>query len=489
MRLTKTRFVAGVQCPKRLYLMVHSPELAAPADESDWAVIEQGREVGLLAQSLFPGGIAVDCKNREQAIRSTRELIANRDVPAIFEAAFEHDNAFVRVDILQRRRNQQWRLIEVKSSTALKEHHLPDVALQHRVVSRSGVDLAATCLAHVNRSYVHDGGQIDVRRFFTIRNATREALRLQRAVADQLRSELRVLEMPQAPQIPVGRQCSYPVICEFHAQCNPPLPDDHILRLPRMHASTVAKLVADGIQSIHQIPESYPLSLRLRRACNAVQSGSPWFAPELKNCLDGLRYPLIFLDFETVSPAIPRFAGMRPYDHIPFQFSLHIVREADAAPEHVEFLAEDSNDPRPAFASKLCDAVADQGMIVVYHQQFERQRLADLSAWLPEFSGRMEKIQQRLFDLLPIIRDHCYHPAFNGSFSLKRVLPGLVPEMTYDGMEVADGKAAGLAWESLISGDCSEAERQRKRKALLDYCGQDTLAMIRLLETLQRVSA
>ena len=486
--ITKSKFIAGVQCLKRLYLTVHAPELAAQTDELDQAIIEQGREVGLLAKQMFPGGVVVDAINREQAIRATRELIENPEVPAIFEGAFEHRGVFVRVDILQRRRDQRWRLIEVKSSTAAKDHHLDDIAIQHRVVTRSGVDLAASCLAHVSRDYVHEGGPIDVHRFFKIRNLTGQVERAQRELSLQLRSEFRVLAMPEAPHIPVGRQCSNPFTCEFFDHCNPPIPDDHILRLPRIHASTVAKLVALDIQSIHEIPEHYPLTGRLRRACTAVQMGEPWYSPEIREELSKLKYPLYFADFETVNPALPRFARMRPYDQIPFQWSVNVQRQPSTAPEHFEFLATDRSDPRQAFISALCDVLGDRGGIVVYSQQFEMQRLSDLASWLPEFSGRINKIQRRLWDLLPIVRNHVYHPAFGSSYSLKSVLPALVPEMTYEGMEVADGKAAGLAWESLIIGDCSEAECQRKQKALLDYCGQDTLGMVRLVEKLQRVS-
>ena len=336
---------------------------------------------------------------------------------------------------------------------------------------------------------MYEGGTIDASRFFRIRNLTRQVERLQPELTVQLRSEFRVLAMPEAPNIPAGRQCSNPFTCEFFDHCNPPIPEDHILRLPRIHASTVAKLVALGVQSIHDIPENYPLTGRLRRACASVQMGEPWYSPEIGEELSKLKYPLYFADFETVNPALPRFAGMRPYDQIPFQWSVHVQREPGAAPEHFEFLATDRSDPRPAFISALCDALGDRGSIVVYSQQFESQRLLDLASWLPEFSGRIKKIQRRLWDLLPIVRDHVYHPAFGGSYSLKSVLPALVPEMTYEGMEVADGQAAGMAWESLIGGDCSEAERQQKRKALLDYCGQDTLGMVRLVEKLQRVSA
>jgi predicted RecB family nuclease len=485
MLITKSKFLAGNQCLKRLYWIVHSPELAVQVDESDQSIIEQGREVGLLARRMFPGGVAVESGDREHAIRTTRELVANPAVQAIFEGAFEHGDVFVRVDILHRRRDKRWRLIEVKSTTDAKDHHLGDVAIQHRVVTRSGVDVAASCLAHVSRDYVYEGGPIDVHRLFKIKNLTRQVEKLQPEVSIQLRSEFRILAMPEAPQIPAGRQCNDPFTCEFFDHCNPPLADDHILRLPRIHANTVAKLVALGVQSIHDIPEDYPLTERLRRASTSVQMRKPWFGPELQDELGRLTYPLYFADFETVNPAIPRFAEMRPYDQIPFQWSVHVKRQPGAAPEHFEFLATDKSDPRPAFISSLCDALDDRGSIVVYHQQFESQRLAYLASWLPQFSGRITGIQQRLWDLLPIIRDHVYHPEFGASYSLKSVLPALVPQMTYAGMEVRDGQAAGLAWESLVSGGLNGGERERISKALLDYCWQDTLGMVRLLERLQ----
>jgi len=488
--LTKSKYLAGTQCLKRLYFAVHAPELAVQPDESSQSIIEQGREVGLLAREIFPGGVAVECRDREEAVRATRNLIDNPEVRAIFEGAWEHRNVFVRVDVLQRRRDKRWRLIEVKSTTDVKDHHLDDIAIQHRVVTRSGVDLAASCLAHVDRNYVYQGGSIDPHRFFKIRNLTRQVERLQHELTVRLRSEFRVLAMPEAPNIPAGRQCSDPFTCEFFDHCNPPLPHDHILRLPRIHAATVAKLVGLGIQSIHQIPENYPLTERLRRACTSVQLRKPWYSgPEIGEELSKLKYPLYFADFETVNPALPRFAEMRPYDQIPFQWSVHVQREPGATPEHFEFLATDKSDPRPVFISTLCDALGDRGSIVVYHQQFESQRLSELASWLPEFSGRVAKIQCRLWDLLPTVRDHVYHPAFAGSYSLKSVLPALVPELTYEGMEVGDGQAAGLAWESLVRGTGDGIDSDRIRKALLDYCGQDTLGMVRLVEKLQQVSA
>jgi len=194
-----------------------------------------------------------------------------------------------------------------------------------------------------------------------------------------------------------------------------------------------------------------------------------------------------FMDFETVNPAIPSFAGMRPYDHLPFQWSVHVLRKPGTELEHHEFLATDASDPRREFISSLCHALGESGSIVVY-SSFESQRLSDLAVWLPEQAEWINAIQGRLFDLLPVVREHTYHPAYAGSYSIKSVLPALVPEMSYEGMEVANGQDAGIAWESLVRGGLDHGEYDRIRKALLDYCGQDTLAMVRLLDVLRVAS-
>ena len=304
----------------------------------------------------------------------------------------------------------------------------------------------------------------------------------------ELRSEFRVLRMPTAPDIPSGAHCKTPVTCEFYDRCNPPRPNDHIGYLPRLHASAMGELEEMGIESIHDVPDDFELSEIQRRAAKCVQTGKPWYSAELGKVLSGLTYPLYFADFETVNRAIPRFPGMRPYDQLPFQWSVHVQREPGAAPEHFEFLAPDASDLRREFIDSLCAALGDSGSIAVYNQQFEQGRLEELATWLPEYANRIKSIESRLFDLLPVIRNHVYHPEFAGSYSLKSVLPALVPEMSYAGMHVADGQAAGLAWEALVHGGLDQVERDCVKKALLDYCGQDTLALVRLLERLRFVS-
>jgi hypothetical protein len=236
-----------------------------------------------------------------------------------------------------------------------------------------------------------------------------------------------------------------------------------------------------GVQSIHSIPDDFELTEIQRRAATCVQKGEPWYDAEgLKKELASLTYPLYFADCETLNPAVPRFAGMRPYDHPPFQWSVHVQREPDAGSNITNFSPQ-TRAIRREFISSLLAVLGESGSVVVY--KFESARVSDLASWLPEFSEHIKNIQSRLWDLLPIIRSHVYHSAFAGSYSLKSVLPALVPTMTYEGMTVAEG--AGLAWESLIRWTGDQAERERLRKALLDYCGQDTLALVKVLEKLK----
>lgn len=486
MKISKSKFMAGIQCPKRLYLVVHEPELAAQPDPSSAAIIEQGQEVGRLARQLFPGGVEVDgSRGLEAAIRHTQELVSNAEIPAIFEGTFEHDNTVVKTDILQRRDRGLWRLVEVKSTADLKEHHAADVAIQSYVLSHVGLKLASVWVAHINRSYVLNDTTVDPRQFFLFRNLTNSTKNLQPELALRLHEQFRILAMPKSPDAPPGPHCLNPVACEFFHHCNHPKPDDYVGYIPRLSNKAIQQLEEMGVQVVHDIPIDFELSEIQRRACTAIRTGQPWFCAELTHELESLNYPLFFMDFETVNPAIPRFLGMRPYSHLPYQWSVHIQREPGTAVEHCEFLAMDGNDPRHAFISSLCEALGENGSIIVYNQQFESERLWDLAGWLPEYAQCIRDIQRRLWDLLPVVRNNVYHPAFGGSFSLKAVLPALVPDMTYEGMAVPNGQAAGLAWEKMIRGNCNSIERDAKRKALLDYCGQDTLALVRLLEALQ----
>ena len=487
MNLSKSRFVAGVQCLRRLYWQVHNPELAAEQDDSSAAILEQGLEVGRLAQQAFPGGVQVEGGHRDlvRALRNTQELMANSGIPAIFEATFKHNNVLVRVDMLQRQRGNKWRLIEVKSSSRVKDDHIYDVGVQKNVVSACGVALNHSCVMHLNREYVYSGEAYDLDHLFSITRVDDRIAELESEIETRIHTQFQILRQPAPPDVAPGRQCREPVHCEFFDCCNSPKPQDHVSHLPGIHELAWQKLVSLGIESIHGIPNDFPLTARMRRACTSVQRGTPWFSPQIARNLAELRFPIYFMDFETINPAIPRYTGMRPFDLLPFQWSVHVQRSRGASLEHFEFLATTDADPRRQFLGQLCPSLGESGSIVVYYQAFESQRLADLSRWLPEFAPRIEQIRRRLWDLLPVVRNNVYHPDFHGSYSLKSVLPALVPELSYEDMEVAEGTAAGRVWESIVRGNLDVAAKTRLKDALLAYCRQDTLAMVRLVEKLR----
>jgi hypothetical protein len=446
--LSKSRVLAGYLCPKRLYLQLHALELAAAPDTTRRHRFAQGHEVGRVAQRAFPGGVAASTggDRLDDAVARTAALLRDPTVPAIFEATFRHDDLLARVDVLARARaGARWRLIEVKSTTGVKLHHPIDVAIQRHVVEGCGVAVEGTDLMHLNSDYVYPGGEPDARALFTLRDITEEVCALDGVVRDLCPALRRMLAAEAPPDVPTGRQCKKPWVCDFFDHCNrPPV-------LPQF-VSGIAGAV---------------------------------LGPELPEALTRLAYPLYGMDFETLGPPIPRFPGMRPYQAIPFQWSVDVVRAPGAPPEHREFLALHEADPRRAFLQSLAEAVGDEGPIVVY-SSYESTRLAELAAALPDLAPVAERIRARLWDFLPVMRRHVAHPAFGGSFSLKRVLPALAPGLGYEDLEINDGSLAGIFWERLVRERPPREEAARIEEALRAYCRRDTEGLLTIVRTLAR---
>jgi hypothetical protein len=489
LRLSKTNFIKGLQCLKRLYWAVHEPERAAALDETTQALLDQGTEVGKVAQTAFPGGVAVESEywDAGNALKRTAELMSDPKVPAIFEGAFCADNLIIRTDILQRARGNRWKLIEVKATKGVREEkfQVEDVAFQKHVLERASVELSSGNLMHLNPDYVYDGTHLVLEELFTIANLKGQMAPVERSLAALLQEQWDVLAKPKPPDIEPGRQCRFPYQCEFYDCCNERASDDAVSSIPRLGPKKAMLLEEMGITSIKDIPADFPLTARQRRVCECVKRGKPYFSPDLGSELKKLRYPLYYMDFETFEPAIPRFAGMRPRIAFPFQWSVHVQRTPGGDLQHYEFLADDSNDPRERFAESLLKVVEQhpESPILCY-SKYEGRCLHDLAGWLPHHARPLKKVRRRLWDIFAIISKHVYHPGFGGSFSLKQVLPALVPEMTYEGMEVSDGGEASLVYDRLARTNLTATERFKWRKALLEYCRQDTLALVKLREAL-----
>lgn len=481
-RLSKSKFLSGLQCLKRLYLEIHSPELATEPDEGTQAILDMGTEVGVLARRRFPGGVLVEADHRHptDALRRTAELMADPTVPAIFEGAFEADQVLVRVDILERIGPDSggnggpidaWRLIEVKSSTKVKDVHLDDLAVQRSVLQGASVALAGVWLMHVNTQYVYPGGELDLARQFVLRDLTGEVIARQASVPARLAEMRASLAAPSAPPIDPGGQCHTPYDCPFWDHCVKDKPPRWVYHLPGGERA-VQPLLTMGVQTIDDIPPDFPLTMLQRR----VKENVEWVSRRLKDALQATRYPVHHVDCETVMMPIPQFPKTRPYQALPTQWSNHVEAE-DGSVRHDEYLSMDHKDPREEFAVTLLQSVGREGSICVY-SPYERTLLKSLAEALPALKRELDQVLARLWDLLPVVREHYYHPDFHGSFSLKSVLPALVPSLDYTDLEVNEGGMAARQYYRMVFEETDWVEKVRIREALLKYCARDTLALL-----------
>jgi hypothetical protein len=474
--LSKTRFVRGTQCPNLLWWTTH--EQNAPDLQSGPAHLDrlhQGSRVGVVARESFPGGVLIDVPacHEERAVAETRAALAS-DAPAIFEAAFLQDDVFVTVDVLERD-GDRFHLIEVKSATSRKPEHLPDAAIQTHVVERSGVKVGRTELMLLNKDYRRP----DRDSLFERHDVTAEVRGMMMGIEGEIERQLGILESP-FPGLPVGFQCIGMTDCPFRERCWPPGPH-HIRTLYRTGTAKALSYMHQGIHSVTDLPQGLNLSPVARRQRRAVELDEVIVEPGLWTVLDALTEPFGYLDFETVSRAVPVWPGVAPWEAIPVQFSYRQERP-DGGHDHVEWLAEGPGDPREGLARALIDACAGAGSILVY-SSYENTQIKTLENAVPHLKGPLERLRSRLFDLLPLVRSHVYHPDFRGSFSVKRVLPALVPEMSYADLEVRDGQSASAELARLLfeGNQLSEDERAKLRQDLLAYCARDTWAMVALV--------
>lgn len=470
--LSKSRYLAGVQCAKRLWLECHAPQARAEPTLAMRQLFAQGHEVGRLATLRYPDGVRMDDDpaRHDQAVRATA-VAMRAGAPAIFEAAFAHEGVRIRADILART-PRGWRLEEVKSSTSLKDVHLDDLAIQLHVLRGAGVPVNEAGITHLDPTYVR-GAELDVHGLFRFVELPAAGCR---DVAANLREWRRQLALDEPPAVAPGAQCEAPYECPFADHCVPAPGPYSVRRLPGYARLAAAAAVDD----VRRLPADLPLTAIQARAVTALRDGREQVAPGVGECLDALRYPVHFLDFETFAPAIPRYRGTRPYQTLPFQWSNHVLA-SDGSLARREFLHGDDADPRRPFLDSLLAALGESGSIVVY-SSYEQRQLETLARAFPEDAPRIERVLARLVDLLPIVRAHYYHPDMDGSFSLKAVAPVLAPELVYD--RIAAGTEASAAYEELIAPATAPGRRAELAAELRRYCATDTLALVRVRQAL-----
>lgn len=484
--LSKTRFGAGLQCLKRLYLESYSRDLMDPITVSLQAIFDAGTAVGELARERYPGGhlIAESYDNHQGAAINTRNALADPTIPAIYEAAFTFERIRVRIDVLIRNDGDGFDLVEVKSTTGVKHQHIPDAAIQLYVAEGSGLKIQKVSLLHIDSSYVYEGGPYDLAQLFHAEDITDQARSfLSSTFPGALSGMWTVLTKSEVPAIDIGPHCTAPYHCSLYKHCHQGQPEHDIEQLPRARQTLLSDLKKIGIQDIRDIPSDFPdLSAPQQRVRDSVVSGRPYVGAGLASALGEVAYPVHFLDFETFNPALPVYPGTRPYQAIPFQWSLH-VQDSQGNLHHDSFLHTGTGDPRDAFSATLTEAIGPVGTIVVY-SNFEQTRVKELAAACPRYSDQLLSLGDRFFDLLNVVREHYYHPGFHGSYSMKNVLPALVPELDYEDLGIQDGSTASAAFTRIIDPATDDAERVRIRGELVDYCQRDTEGMVRIFEVL-----
>lgn len=480
-------FLQGLQCPKLLWGAYNAKHLFPKADDATQSVFDQANAVGALAKRMFPNGIEIETQpcDLDEAVRLTQEALSLRR--AIFEPAFAANGGYARADILNPVGHDGWDIIEVKSTTKPKDVHISDLAFQKWVFTAAGIKIRRCVLCHANNRFVRHG-KVNPNEFFTLLDVTGEVEGISGDIEEQVSQMGETIRSANSPEIQIGKHCDTPYTCPLHEHCWSFLPPKNVLELYYDTKGRGFDLLNRGVLRITDIPENYLLSEKQGIQRAVAISGKPHIKQKkIEAFLNGLEYPLHFLDFETLSTAIPMFDGTRPYEQIPFQFSCHIVREAGGEPEHRKFLAEGRNDPRAGFMRQLKSSVELSGSIVVFNASFEKGRMRECAEALPEYASWVAAVNGRIVDLLiPFRAFNFYHPDQCGSASMKLVLSALTGK-DYNNLEIQEGQAASREFLRVTFAEVSESERQRVRRALEKYCGQDTEGMVWILDALRAV--
>jgi hypothetical protein len=450
-----------------------------------------GDQIGQLAHNLFPGGVLVEAGAREHmdAILETKKLMADPAVTAIFEAAFEHADVHVRVDVLERLAGSGWGLREVKAASRLKGVYIEDAAIQRWVVEGSGVQLDSVELIHVNSGFERGHGDIAWDEFFSRIEISDEMGAFSETLPPLVDDFLEVIAADEPPVVEPSLHCRVRHLCEYWDHCTRDKFDDWILRMPRLTRKQFDTLLDSGIDRVVDIPEDFLLHRSQRHMCEAVWSSKDFVEHGLEEVLFGTGPPASYLDFETANPAVPMYPGTHPFQNIPFQWSLH-HDPGDGRLIHCEFLAGRASDPRREFCETLLEAVRDLDDPILVYSSFESRVLENLAAIFGDLGDEIRAIRARLVDLLPIVRDCVYHMDFRGSFSIKSVAPALAPGFGYDDLNgVAEGGVAAAAFHEIACGGSNPERVALLREQLLAYCARDTLALVHVHRALrERVS-
>ncbi len=482
--LSKSTFVKGCQCEKALYLSKFHRRLKQETSVQQQAIFDQGTSIGELAHNLFPGGVDASPETpyeyQKSVVKTQQLIMAGHRI--IYEAVFQYDGVLCAIDILVWK-NKKWFAFEVKGSTSVKEQFILDAALQYYVITNSGTSLDDISIIHLNNQYVRKG-ELDIKELFSTESVLENIVSKQEFVAEKIESLKLMLKQKKIPDVKIGAQCFSPYECDFFNYCWKDLPEKNsVFSLGRIGGKAF-ELIEDGIFHLDDIPDDYPLSPSSAFQLEYYKSGKKFIEKEeIINFIELFTYPLHFFDFETYMSGVPDFDFSRPYQQIPFQYSLHVIRKGKTEAQHFEFLGDGTNDPRESLILQMINDLGSKGSVIAYNKSFEQSRIKEMARDFPEYAEQLLEINERMVDLAtPFQKRWYYDHAFEGHYSLKVVLPVLVPKLSYQSLEIQEGGTASLVYSQLKYQE--EETKILQRKHLLEYCKMDTLAMVKILEKL-----
>ena len=488
--LSKSLYVRGLQCPKSLWLKKYKPDVLE--QNTNPAIFETGNMIGELACELFCGGqrIEFDGSSFDEKIAQTKNFIKNGE-KAIYEATFCFDEILVMVDILQ---VVGGKLIinEVKSSTSLSDVYIDDASIQYYVISSLGYDIERINVIHLNNQYIR-GDKLELDRLFVINDVTDRIVSMQSKVAENIKKLKRTIGDDVEPNLDIGVHCFKPYECDGMNYCwheQRKIPDGtSVFNITRINKQKATDLYRGGIVNITDIKDIYAFNANQQIQIKAQINGEEFVdKAAIGEFLDTLSYPLYHLDFETFQQAVPEFVGLRPYEQIPFQFSIHKDYGKENL-EHFEFLAEAGADPRYELALNLIKFIPQDACVLAYHASFEKGVIENLATLFPRLSSHLMNIHSNIKDLeIPFAKKFYYHPKMCGSSSIKKVLPAIVPgfESAYSSLDLIHNGGEAMSEYAKLKHKTKD-EQDMIRKALLAYCKLDTLAMVKVLEKLREV--
>ncbi|MBK9415310.1 MAG: DUF2779 domain-containing protein [Bacteroidetes bacterium] len=485
--LSKSTFVRGCQCTKALYQYKHQPKLRGEISAQQQAIFDRGSTVGELAQQLFPGGIDASPETPflfQQSVIHTRKLI-DEGVKIIYEAAFQFNGVLAAIDILVNQ-NGKWKAYEVKSSTEVKPTFLLDASLQYHVITNSGIPLSDISIVYMNNQYVKHGS-LDIKELFAIDSVKDDVLANQEFIAEKIDELKNVIKQKEAPKVGIGSHCTDPYDCDFIDHCWSHIPENSVFDISGLRADKKFALYEKGIIRYEDIKPGDLTNEKYNQQVELFLKKSDYVDKKgIKEFLEDFSYPLYFLDFETFNPAIPLYDQSKPYQQIPFQYSLHIQEKKGSSLKHFEYLADPNEDPRHKFIEQLLADTSSRGDILTYNQSFEKGRLKELALDFPNYSKKLYDIIERIKDLMTPFRQRQYYiHTMHGSYSIKQVLPAVVPELSYDNLTINNGGDASLAFMQMVIE--KDADHTELRKQMLEYCGMDTFAMAKIFERLNNL--